>query len=145
MAMPADSADAISLNDLSFKIRGLLFKLQNDLGTKFQEKHYQRALCTLLDGEKIFYQTEVPFTLKYKNNPLGSFRADMIIAKTVLFELKTVDYLTGDHIQQTLRYLESLSLPLAYVVNFRKRPLEIKRLINSKALSAPSAAPGASA
>ena len=75
---------------------------------------------------------------------LGNFRADMVIENKILLELKTTDRITNDHIKQTIRYLEALNLPIAYVVNFRIRPLQIKRIINSKA-SALSAAPSASA
>jgi GxxExxY protein len=135
------SADSLIYEDLSYKVRGILFKIQNDLGTKFQEKHYQRALGTLLQNEKLSFATEVPFTLKYNNVILGNFRADVIIEKTILLELKTVDYLTTDHFKQTLRYLEALNLPLGYVVNFRHRPLELRRIINSKDASALSAGP----
>jgi len=134
MAMPTDDTDLEKLNSLTYKIRGILFKIQNDLGTKFQEKHYVRALCSLLNKENLKYELEVPFDLIYNGIKLGSFRADIIIEKIILLELKTVDYLTQDHIKQTIRYLESLNLPIGYVVNFRIRPLQIKRLINTKHL-----------
>ena len=136
--MPADNADT-KLNDLGYIIRGILFKVQNDLGTKFQEKHYSKALCSILGQQKIKYKTEVPFSLKYNEIELGKFRADIIIENQILLELKTTDYLTSDHFKQTLRYLETLKLPLAYVVNFRIRPLQLKRIINSKSSAQSSA------
>lgn len=142
--MPADSADDFPLKELCYQIRGLLFKVQNDLGTKFQEKHYVKALCSLLQQAGLKYLLEVPFTLVYNGVKLGSFRADMVVNGKVLLEFKTVEYLNDDHFKQTLRYLEALNLPVAYVVNFRKRPLQIRRIINSKSAlsaSAPSAAP----
>ena len=145
MTMSTDDADDnFPLKDLSYKIQGLIFKIQNDLGTKFQEKHYSKALCSILDKESVQYQTEVPFSIKYNDTILGNFRADIIIENKVLLELKVTDRITTDHIKQTIRYLEALNLPIAYVVNFRIRPLQIKRIVNSKA-SASSAAPGASA
>lgn len=134
MTMSADNADGKILNALTYKIRGLIFKIQNDLGTKFQEKHYLKALCSILDKEEIKYKTEVPFSISYNNIILGQFRADIIIENKILLELKTTDRITNDHIKQTIRYLEALNIPIAYVVNFRIRPLQIKRIINSKAL-----------
>ena len=139
-----DADDSFPLKDLSYKIRGLIFKIQNDLGTKFQEKHYLKALCSILDKESVQYQIEVPFSIKYNDTVLGHFRADMVVENKILLELKTTDFITNDHIKQTIRYLEALNLPIAYVVNFRIRPLQIKRIINSKA-SASSAALNASA
>ena len=142
--MSADDADNFLLEDLTYKIRGIIFKVQNDLGTKFQEKHYLKALCSIFDQKDVKYQTEVPFSISYNNTLLGQFRADIIIENKVLLELKVTDRITNDHVKQTIRYLESLNLPIAYVVNFRIRPLQIKRIINSKA-SASSAASHASA
>lgn len=131
--MPADNADKkFPLKDICYKIRGILFKIQNDLGTKFQEKHYSRALCSILSEQNIKYKTEVPFTIIYNGLLLGKFRADMVIENVILLELKTVDYLTTNHFKQTLRYLQALNLPVGYVVNFRIRPLQIKRIINTK-------------
>ena len=80
--------------ELSYKITGLCYKTQNQLGTKFQEKHYLKALCALLDIKKIPYQTEVKLTL--------------------------------------IRYLDSIDLPLALLINFRKRPLQIWRITKSR-------------
>ena len=144
MTMSADDADNKILDKLTYNVRGLIFKIQNDLGTKFQEKHYLKALCSILDKESVQYKIEVPFSIKYNDTVLGNFRADMVIENKILLELKTTDRITNDHIKQTIRYLEALNLPIAYVVNFRIRPLQIKRIINSKA-SASSVAPSASA
>lgn len=125
----------MSLDEMSFKIRGMLFKIQNELGTKFQEKHYLKALCALLDQENFKYNTEVPFSINYCGTKLGDFRADIVIENQILLELKTTDYITKDHFKQTIRYVEALNLPLAYIINFRIRPLQIKRLFNSSALT----------
>ena len=115
--------------DLSYKLNGIFFAVQNKLGTKFQEKHYLKAICSLLKEQKIPFKTEVSFKLNFNNEPLGSFRADLIVDDKILVELKTVDRLTNDHKLQILRYLQVLNLELALLVNFRLRPLQIIRVI----------------
>lgn len=77
--MPADCTDNFPLKELSYKIRGLLFKVQNDLGTKFQEKHYCRALASLLKQNKIKFKQEVPIKIFYQDELLGNFRLDFLI------------------------------------------------------------------
>jgi len=120
----------ILYKDLSYKLNGILFEVQNKLGTKFQEKHYQKAICSLLKKQNIPFQTELSFNLDFDGEPLGKFRADLVIDSKILVELKAADRLTSENKQQTLRYLEALKLNLAPLVNFRIRPLQIWRIVN---------------
>lgn len=122
--------ERIIYKDLCYQLNGILFNVQNTLGTKFQEKHYAMAVCAYLDELRIPYTTEFPFTVKVKQRILGSFRADLIVEKKILIEFKTADRLTVDHKMQMLRYLEALNLRLGLLVNFRLRPLQIWRVLN---------------
>ncbi len=63
-------------------------------------------------------------------NGYGNFKADMTVDDKILIEFKTTDRLTNDHRQQILRYLEATKIKLGLLVNFRIRPLQIKRIIN---------------
>jgi GxxExxY protein len=67
MATPADCADTdFPLKELTYKIRGILFQVQNDLGTKFQEKHYCRGLVSLFKQNGIPFKEQVPVKVFYK-------------------------------------------------------------------------------
>ena len=120
----------IIYKDLSFRLNGILFAVQNKLGTKFQEKHYLKAVCAYLDAENISYATEVPLQVEINGIIIGKFRADLIVENTILAELKVTDRLTIDHKMQMLRYLEALNLRLGLLINFRIRPLQIWRVPN---------------
>jgi len=134
----ADDADMINdpfpYKDLTYKIRGILFKIQNDLGTKFQEKHFHKAVAVQLSLNNLYFEQEVPVTISYEGIKLGTLRLDFIVERINGLELKTVDRLTSEHLKQVLRYSESLQLPIILIVNFRIRPLQIIRVINSKYL-----------
>lgn len=116
--------------ELSYTLNGVLFAVQNKLGTKFQEKHYVKAVCIILKELGIAYQTEVPLQVKFNGEVLGNFRADLVVDNKILMEFKAVDYLTSDHRMQLLRYLQALDLRLALLVNFRMRPLQVRRVVN---------------
>jgi len=122
--------EEIIYKELSYVVNGILFTVQNILGTKFQEKHYVRAVCKLLKNQNVPFRIEVPFTITFDGEILGKFRADMIIDNKILIEFKTTNYLTSDHKQQMIRYLKSLNLRLGLLVNFRIRPLQIWRVAN---------------
>lgn len=137
MLMAANSAntagDVVIYPDLCYALNGIFFQVQNDLGTKFKEKHYCIAIAKLLDEVRIKYRREVQFTLTYHGEKLGLCKIDFIIEDCIVIEAKVVDRLTSDHFQQTLRYLDAQNLKLALLVNFRIRPLQIRRIINAKA------------
>ena len=122
--------EGIIYKELSYQLNGILFAVQNSLGTKFQEKHYIKATCAYLDELHVPYVLEFPFELKVKGKVLGSFRVDLIVDNKILMEFKTVGRLTIDHKMQILRYLEALDLRLGLLVNFRVRPIQIWRVTN---------------
>jgi GxxExxY protein len=133
---PTNSANLLMaellFSELSYKLNGIFFEVQNKLGTKFQEKHYLRAVCAILEQLRITFETEVHFKIKFSGVLLGSFRADLIVDNMILIEMKTVDRLTVDHKKQMIRYLDALELPLGILVNFRNRPLQTIRVTKSK-------------
>lgn len=114
------------------EIYGLLFKIQNELGTNFQEKHYQKAFESLLVKNNIPYKKEVPLEVQYSGASLGKFSADFIIRDKILLEFKCTPVITEEHIKQVLRYLRAANLKLGLIVNFRVRPLKPIRVLNSK-------------
>lgn len=116
--------------ELSYKIIGIFYEIQNELGTKFQEKHFCRAIESKFIESRTPYQKEVPLKVYYRDKLLGEFKADFIIANKIILEIKTTNRLTSDHIRQMLRYLKAANLKLGLIINFRIRPLEVKRVVN---------------
>jgi GxxExxY protein len=137
----ADCADFMNSDfpykELTYQIRGTLFQIQNDLGTKFQEKHYQKGAAALFEKSHLPFQREVPFEIIYQETKSGNGRLDFVVGRVIGLEFKTVDRLTAEHRQQAIRYAESLHLPVVLIANFRIRPLQIIRVINSKYLRNP--------
>lgn len=114
------------------EIYGLLFKVQNDLGTNFQEKHYQKAFEGLLVKNNIAYKKEAPIKVSYENKLLGNFSADFIVKDKILLEFKCAPRLSQDHIKQVLRYIQAINLRMGLIVNFRNYPLRPVRVLNSQ-------------
>ena len=62
-----------------------------------------------------------------------SFRADLIVNKQVLVELKSVEQTHAVHRKQTLTYLKLAGLQLGLLINFGQELLKdgIHRLVNN--------------
>lgn len=57
--------------------------------------------------------------------------ADFICYSSVLVELKALTDLTTDHEAQLINYLKVTGLPLGIIINFGKKSLQYKRIINT--------------
>ena len=115
--------------EFSYKIMGILFDVHNKLGTKYQEKHYQRAIETKLKTLGLTYRREAEVTVKFEGENLGKFYMDFIIENKIILEVKTVSKITNEIVRQVLRYLEGTEIKLAIIANFRHMPLEYRRVI----------------
>jgi len=109
---------------------GILFEVHNKLGTKYQEKHYQKAVEIKLKELGILYQREAQLVVKFGTEDLGEFFADFIVDGKILLELKKIWKITADDIKQVLRYLKAAELKLDIIVNFRHKRLEYRRVLN---------------
>ena len=117
---------------LSYKIMGVLFKVHNKLGTKYQEKYYQRAIEKELKDQDIAFEREKMVRLVYEGESIGRYFVDFVIGGKIILETKTVDFFNKEDYKQVLGYLNSLNLKLAILVNFNAPGLISKRVINSR-------------
>ena len=119
--------------DFTFRLRGLLFEVQNELGHYCNEKQYGDSFENKLKKEKIEYRREFILPQSFEGERFHRNRVDFIVKKEKIFiiiELKVVSALTRDDYYQCQRYLQALNLDLALLVNFRPKYIMIKRLLN---------------
>jgi len=118
------------LNELSKEIIGLAIKVHRTLGPGFTEKIYEKALIYELrqSGKKVSNQSTVK--VKYGPLELGNQRVDLIIEGKIIVELKSVSELNEIHKAQLISYLKTADGRLGLILNFAKKRLEVKRIVN---------------
>lgn len=106
-------------NELSYKIRGAIFKVYNTLGPGLLESVYEAALCYQLkkDGLKVDNQVKVDVVYDGKVLPVD-YRIDILVDDKVVIELKSVESLLPIHHKQLLTYLKLTKKKLGLLVNF---------------------------
>ena len=72
---------------------------------------------------------QCPIKVKYKDQIVGEYFADLLVEDKVIIELKTVDKIEGIHEAQLLNYLKATGIKVGLVVNFKNSKTEIKRLV----------------
>ena len=68
----------------------------------------------------------------YKENHIGTRRADFLVEDKISVELKALIKLEDVHLAQAINYLEAYNLEIGLLLNFGAKSLEFKRLVNSK-------------
>ena len=115
--------------ELSYQLMGVLFEVHNKLGTKYQEKHYQRAIETKLKLLGVSYIREVKTEVTFEGSKIGDFYADFVIDGKIVLETKMILRITADEVKQVLRYMDALDLKLAIIANFKYPKLQTKRVV----------------
>lgn len=116
--------------ELSHEILGAFFSVHTTLGHGFLEAAYQYALVAELRTRRLAVATEVPVRIRYKGGIVGEYRADLVVARTVIVECKVAEFLTTVHEAQLLNYLKASGLELGLLLNFGPRAT-FRRLIRS--------------
>ena len=118
-------------NEISYKIRGILFEIYNSLGPGLFESVYEEILCHELSRKNIYFTRQKSLPVIWKTLKLDhGFRADIIVENKVIIELKSIESLSEIHTKQLLTYLGVSGLKLGLLVNFNAVPLTIKRFAN---------------
>ena len=106
-------------NEISFKIRGCIYNVYNNLGPGLLESLYEAVLIQELNEAGLFSESQVPIPVIYNSTKLDiGFRADIIVEKKVLIEIKSVEKLAEVHHKQVLTYLKLTGIKLGILVNF---------------------------
>ena len=99
-------------------IHGYVAEIYDILGQGFSECVYHKAMELVLRENGISYESERIIPIIFKGHTIGNLRADIIINKTIVVELKTVKNITEGMVVQAKNYLKLLNLQEAYLVNF---------------------------
>lgn len=110
------------------------FKLHKALGPGLLESVYEACLYHSLAQRGLFVQRQVPVPVRYDGLVLeDGFRADILVERKLLIELKSTETHAPVHAKQVLTYLRLLDLPLGLLMNFGAPTFKegLRRLVNN--------------
>jgi len=106
-------------NEISYLIRGAIFKVYNELGPGLLESVYEAVLSFELQKQGLDVKSQVPLPVFYDGHKLEvGFRLDLLVNNKVIIEIKSVETLSKVHHKQVLTYLKISELKLGILVNF---------------------------
>jgi GxxExxY protein len=115
----------------SYAIIGACMRVHQGLGAGFLEAVYQEALTKEFVNLDIPFESQKKLSLYYNDEKLNKYyKADFLCFDKVVLEIKAVDYLNNNMRNQLLNYLKATKMKLGLLINFGKRSLEYKRILN---------------
>jgi GxxExxY protein len=125
----------MDINELTYIIRGAIFKVHSGLGPGLLESVYEAALVYELSQQNITTQVQIGVPVNYNGIKLElGFRLDILVDDKVIVEVKSVDTLHDVHKKQVLTYLKLTGKKIGLLVNFNVSTLKDKeslvRIIN---------------
>ena len=115
---------------LTGKIIEACFNVHNELGPGFVERIYMNALKIALEKRQLTFTAEAEFVVRYDEQPVGKFRADLLIENKVIVELKAVEGKMPKIFEsQIISYLKASNIKVGLLVNFGNGSCEVRRLM----------------
>lgn len=125
----AVSEENFLYKDLTFKLRGIIFKVFNNLGSGFKENIYQKALEEELNNSGLSFEKEKNIDVKYNGKKIGVYRPDFIIENKIILEIKALPFTGAVEKKQIWHYLKGSNYKLALLINFGSKNVDIQRII----------------
>ena len=124
--------ESASRDPLTERIIGFAIDVHRALGPGLLESAYEECLCHELREHRIAFERQAPLPVVYKTVRLEcGYRMDLVVDRTTIVEIKTVERLLPVHEAQLLTYLKLGGLRTGLLLNFNEAVLRrgIKRMV----------------
>lgn len=122
-------------NEIGTIVVDCSIKLHRAMGPGLLEVVYEAVLARQLEQAGLSVQRQVPIPIEFEGVVYEEgFRADIVINKLVILELKSIEKTHPVHKKQILTYLKLSGLKLGYLLNFGEELMKngITRVINGQ-------------
>ena len=120
-------------NELARIIVDKCLKIHKTLGPGLLESVYEEVLYYELSKSSLKCQRQIGIPVIYEEIKMDlGFRADLIVERKVIIELKSVENIQPVHKKQVLTYLKLTGMKLGLLVNFNAALIKdgITRIVN---------------
>jgi GxxExxY protein len=113
------------------QIIGCAISVHKIVGPGLLESTYEAALCIELTDIGLAYRRQLGVPVTYKGRLIGEHRPDLLVAETVVVEIKSVERLAEIHVAQLVTYLRVTNLRVGLLMNFNSVVLRagIRRVV----------------
>jgi GxxExxY protein len=93
--------------------------VHRNTGPGLLESVYERCLCLELNRAGLAFDRQVPIPIRYKGEQVGDgFKADIIVARQIILEIKSLATIQPVHEMQLRTYLHMSGIRVGLLLNF---------------------------
>jgi len=120
--------------ELTYKLRGGLFSVHNEVGIGRSEEAYHRAFCLWMSENQISFRTKPVYPLHLSGVKILDLIPDLVVEDSLVIELKAKPYrlASGDCVQ-LYNYLKRTGIGLGLLVNMGLDRVHIERHLHDVA------------
>ncbi|HYO21822.1 MAG TPA: GxxExxY protein [Flavisolibacter sp.] len=122
------------MNNLTGEIVDVAIKIQKVLGPGLFESVYEEIMFYELAKRGLIVERQVAIPVHYEAVKMDvGFRADLVIEKEIIVELKSIEVVKPVHKKQVITYLRLTNNKIGLLINFNEELLKngITRLYNN--------------
>ncbi|MGI8600984.1 MAG: GxxExxY protein [Chitinophagaceae bacterium] len=126
----------MEINGVTANIIDAAIKVHNQLGPGLFESVYEEVLAFELIKRNLHVERQVLIPVYYDELKMEvGFRADLIVEKQVIVEVKSIETVAPVHKKQVITYLRLSGLKIGLLINFNEELLKngLTRLFNNYA------------
>ena len=116
-------------DELSSRVIAAAIEVHKRLGPGFLESVYEQALRLELSDRGIPFEPQKEIEVLYGGRQVGTHILDLLVANTLVVELKAVKSLEDIHYAQVKSYLRASGTNLGLLMNFNSTTLDVKRVV----------------
>lgn len=120
-------------NELSKVIVDIAYHIHTTLGPGLLESVYEEIMCYELAKRGYYFERQKPIRVFWDDLDMGiGFRADIIVERKVVVELKSKEMFHPVDFKQVMNYLKLTNLNLGILINFNEALIKngVKRVVN---------------
>lgn len=104
-------------------------EVHRHLGPGLLEKPNENALVREFEIRHIPFIQQPRYPLEYKGRVVGEFIPDVIAFSAVVVDAKAIDRIGEFELAQMINYLRITGLRVGFIINFKHRRLETRRVV----------------
>lgn len=85
-----------------------------------------------LRAEGLFVECQKPIKVKYREEGVGDYYADLVVNNLIIIELKAAETLIEEHGIQLINYLKGTEIEVGLLLNFGKSPQIQRKIFSNK-------------
>jgi len=114
--------------EVTDQIIACAYDVHNKLGFGFSEKVYENAMMIKLSQKKLTSIQQAPINVRFEDQLVGEYFADIFVDNKIILELKAVSALTKAHEAQLVNYLKATGTKVGLLLNFGEKLKIVRRV-----------------